>query len=103
MVTFKTNSYRDVSMFTSDAHVMLGLMGLSTTVPSAMKAEQVPAALERLRQAIETHGEQPSASGNESNNEDEEEEQPVLIKTRAFPLLELLSAAADANDYVIWE
>ncbi|MDZ7736170.1 MAG: DUF1840 domain-containing protein [Gammaproteobacteria bacterium] len=103
MVTFKTNNYRDVSMFAGDAHTLLGLMGVGIRVPGAVKAEQVPAALERLRKAIETHGEQPSPSGYESDDEDEEEEQPVLIKTRAFPLLELLSAAADANDYVIWE
>lgn len=102
MVTFKTNSYRDVQMFTSDAHTMLGLMGVRITVPSALKAEDVPAALDRLRNAIEHH-EAELHEAEDAGDEDDDEEDVIPLKTRAFPLIELLSSAASANDYVIWE
>lgn len=106
MVTFRTNSYRDVSMFTSDAHTMLRLMGLSTTVPSALKAEEVPAALERLKQGVAQREAELSESGDQDHDkdedEDDEENQAIPLGTRAFPLIELLGTAAENNEYVIW-
>ena len=103
MVTFKTNNYRHVQMITGDAHTLLGLMGVGTHVPGAIRAENVPAALERLKQAIAHHEERLAAQEQEGEDEDEDEEQSVPLKTRAFPLIELLSTAAEANDYVMWE
>lgn len=103
MVTFRTHSHGDVSMFTSDAHTMLKLMGLSTTVPSALRANDVPAALERLEKAIETREAIPREPEDAEEDEDEDREPPVPLRTRALPLMQLLKAAADANEHVIWE
>lgn len=103
MVTFKTKNYRSVSMLSRDANIMLRLMGLRPVVPGALNAEDVPTALEVLKKAIEIHGEEPTDTGNDGNDEDEEKQPPVVLKTRAFPLIELLSAAAESNEYVMWE
>lgn len=103
MVTFKTNNYRHVQMITGDAHTLLGLMGVGTKVPGALRSENVPAALERLKQAIAHHEERLAAQEDDNGDEDEEDEESVPLKTRAFPLIELLSTAAESNDYVMWE
>lgn len=102
MVTFQTDSYRNVMMFDSDARNMLGFMGLSDAVPSALKAEDVPAALERLKTAIE---QQPKSvePDMEYEGDNEEREPPVPLHTRALPLMELLQAAKNAKEHVIWE
>lgn len=101
MVNFKTRSYRSVSMFSRDANTMLRLMGLRPLVPGALNAEDIPAALQRLKKAIEAHGEESAESDNDGLDEDEEKKPPVLLKTRAFPLIELLSAAVETNEYVM--
>ncbi|MCS3903551.1 hypothetical protein J2T55_001577 [Methylohalomonas lacus] len=104
MVTFKTNSHRNIDMFTGDAHAMLKLMGLSTTVPSALRAEDVPAALERLQQAIENIQTPPQTmEPDEAEEEGDEADKPIALKTRAEPLIGLLATAARANEHVIWE
>jgi hypothetical protein len=53
LVTFSCPAYADITMFGDVAVRMLKLMGHSGTVPGALLAEDVPAALERLRSAIE--------------------------------------------------
>jgi len=105
MVTFRTNSHRDIDMFTSDAHTILKLMGLSTTVPSALRAEDVQPALDKLKQGIERHeaAQPPQAADQQDDEEDDDEPTPVPLHTRALPLIELLQAAANANEHVRWE
>ena len=105
MVTFRTNSHRDIDMFTSDAHTMLKLMGLSTTVPSALRAEDVQSALDRLKQGIERHeaAQTQQAEDQQDNEEDDDEPTPVPLHTRAMPLIELLQTAANANEHVSWK
>ncbi len=104
MVTFRTSSHGNIPMLDRDARTMLKLMGVSTTVPSALKAEDVPAARQRLKQAIENHDTPPpEPTPADAANDDDDEEPPVALKTRALPLLDLLAAAENANDYVIWE
>lgn len=100
MVTFQSPSYHDVMMFDTDARTMLRLMGLSDTVPSALAAEDVPAALDRLKQAIEN---EPVPTTEEEDEEDEEEEPAIPLRHRALPLIELLNAAARDQVHVIWQ
>jgi hypothetical protein len=98
LVTFKTDAHADITMFGKDALAMLSMMGHSTTVPGAMMADEVPAALARLTAAIEA--EKTSPSPVEGGYADEP---PVSIKLRAMPLMGLLAASAKAKDYVMWE
>lgn len=98
MVTFQTPDYHDVSMLDSDARYLLELMGLSTTVPGALAAEDVPAARDRLRRAV--NNQPPPAS----EDQDDEEEEPVVpLKHRALPLLELLTTAVNTQAHVMWQ
>ncbi len=52
LVTFTTKAYADITMFGDVALALLNMMGHSGTVPSAIRAEDVPATLSRLTAAI---------------------------------------------------
>jgi hypothetical protein len=80
-------------------------MGHSGTVPSAIRAEDVPGALARLEAAIA----QRKASGEGKAPEDDhgrdgdDVPRKVTLSQRAVPLLELLRAAAANKNDVMWD
>jgi len=97
LVTFTTDAYADVTMFGDVAHSMLKMMGHSGTVPSAILAQDVPAALSRLTAAVDAaKSSQPAADVNA-------DEPAVSLANRALPLINLLTAAAKAGSYVMWK
>ena len=97
LVTFTTDAYADITMFGDVALALLKMMGHSGTVPSAILAAEVPAALSRLTAGIEAAKAAPSV-----NNEDEDEPQ-VSLSNRALPLINLLTAATLEGCDVIWK
>lgn len=100
LVTFTTDDYGDVIMFGDLALAMLDMMGHSPTVPGAILAADVPAALGRLRAAIAATKDTPPVV-----DEDEEAtgEPAVSLSNRALPLISLLAAAAKSNSRVMWK
>ncbi|MBL8259306.1 MAG: DUF1840 domain-containing protein [Candidatus Competibacteraceae bacterium] len=107
IVTFKTKAHADIMMFGDIAVKLLKLMGHSGTVPSAMVAEDVPAALASLKKAIEAHKTANPQSAKPvkpaKKDDDEPEEIPVDLAQRALPLIQLLEAAAAAKADVMWD
>jgi hypothetical protein len=53
LVTFTTKAYANITMFGDVAVTLLKMMGHSGTVPGAILAADVPAALSRLTAAID--------------------------------------------------
>ena len=53
LLVFKSDAYADIIMFGDVAQQLLKMMGHSGTVPSAIQADDVPAALERLKRSLE--------------------------------------------------
>ncbi|PID60261.1 MAG: hypothetical protein CSB44_11040 [Gammaproteobacteria bacterium] len=101
LITFKTSSWADITMFGDAAVELLKLMGMSGNVPGALMAEDIPAALASLKERLSQREE---AEGNvHVVDEEEEGEVPVPLNHRAVPLIALLEAAAEAGDSVIWE
>jgi len=100
LVTFSCPAYADITMFGDVAVRLLKLMGHSGTVPSALLAEDVQAALERLEAAVEA-GEQLPEPDESAQREDDEP--AVSLPHRALPLIELLKAAAKAKCNVMWD
>lgn len=100
LVTFHTKNYADITMFGDIAVKLLHMMGHSGTVPSAISAEDIPAALEQLRAGI-------AAAAPDDVPDDDYQgdpiDRPVGIAQRAFPLIELLEAAAAGGHPVMWE
>ena len=101
LVTFETRAYANITMFGDVAITLLKYMGHSGTVPSAIKAEDIPAALERLKSAIAAEKTTTAAKSADAQD-DEADEDAVSLAHRAFPLIELLEAAAKADCDVMW-
>jgi hypothetical protein len=97
LVTFTTEAYADITMFGDVGLAMLKLMGHSATVPGAIRAEDVPAALERLTAAIATAPATAPTAGKEAD------EPLVSLRSRALPLIKLLQAAAKDGAFVSWK
>jgi hypothetical protein len=95
LVTFTTKSYADITMFGDVAVALLKMMGHSGTVPSAILAEDVPVALDRLKVAIKA-GKGAQATGGK-------EDEAVSMANRALPLINLLASAAKEKGDVTWK
>jgi hypothetical protein len=100
LVTFSCPAYADITMFGDVAVRLLKLMGHSGTVPGALLAEDVQAALERLEAAVEADKQLPEL---EESGEGDDDEPAVSLSHRALPLIELLKAAAKARCHVMWD
>ena len=102
LVTFRTSAYANITMFGDIAVTLLRMMGHSGTVPSAILAKDVPEALERLKAAVAKEKAAGGASA-QGAQDDESEEPRVSLAHRAFPLIELLEAAAKQKCDVMWD
>ena len=84
-------------MFGDVALSMLKMMGHSATVPGAILAADVPAALSKLTAAIDAEKDTVAV-------EDQDEDEPVVsMANRALPVIDLLAAAAKADCNVLWK
>lgn len=101
LVKFETNAFRSITMFGDVALKLLKLMGRSGKVPSAILPEDIPEALQRLRTGIEAQ-EAGATDGPDTEVADEDGGQYVSLRTRAFPLLEMLEAADREQVPVMW-
>ena len=97
LVTFTTKAYADITMFGEVGFAMLTMMGQSGTIPCAILAADVPAALSRLTAAINA---EKILSRLAHQNTDEPE---ISMANRALPLIDLLTAAAKAKCNVMWK
>jgi hypothetical protein len=103
LVTFKTDAYANITMFGDVAVTLLKLMGHSGTVPGALLAEDVPAALERLRSAVSANPDAPLGPAPASARDQDGEAPHVSLAHRALPLIELLAAASARGKNVMWD
>jgi hypothetical protein len=102
LVTFETKAHANITMFGDVAVTLLKLMGHSGSVPGALLAADVPAALERLRRAVAAQPDAPLDPATGAGAKDDGEERHVSLAHRALPLIELLSDAAAAGENVMW-
>jgi hypothetical protein len=100
LITFSTPAYPKITMFGDIAVKLLKLMGHSGKIPGALSAGDVPAALQKLRAGVQA---QAATEPETAENDDPAAEPRVGLATRAFPLIELLEAAAAAEKEVMWD
>jgi hypothetical protein len=98
MIVHFDSKVGQLTMMGDTALELLRMMGHSGTVPSAMLAPDIPAALSRLRAALDA---QPPVT---PPPEDDEEARRdfVPLRTRAYPLIELFERSAGAGVDVTW-
>lgn len=97
LVTFKTKAYSDITLFGYVAVPILKKMGHSGVVPGAILATDVPIALTRLLNALDSE----EAFEFSENNDSEKHE--VSMAHRSLPLINLLKAAVEGGCDVMWE
>ena len=100
-ITFKSKHAPNVLMLESVGLQMIKMMGRSPTVPSALAAEDVAHALDSLRANVALQ----SNSRVEEIDEGEEHDdrRSVSVAHRALPLINMLEAALEHGDHVIWD
>lgn len=77
---------------------MLKNMGLSEAIPGAILAEDVPAMLNNLTNAMKAN-----VGSSSESQKSAWDDQSVSQQSRAMPLIELLKAAAEQECNVMWE
>jgi len=90
------------TMFGDIAVALLKLMGHSGTVPGAILADDIPAALDRLRAGLHAQPEEPDSDEVPRDDQDEKPQPRVSIHKRAVPLIDLLTRSAQARSDVLW-
>ncbi len=97
LIKFSIISGQSVEMFEKDAKAILHAMDLSGKVPSAISAEDIPAAIKHLENTLS------SSSIDKDDDNKGGSEDAVGAKTKAFPLMELLKNAVQQNKSVMWD
>ena len=99
LVIFSNRLSGDITMFGDVAVQLLKLMGHSGTVPSALSAEDVPAALATLQNAMADIESLPEA---DLTQNEEDQVVSVSLAHRALPLIEMLQTSARDKSYLMW-
>ncbi|MBV1789738.1 DUF1840 domain-containing protein [Marinobacterium sp. D7] len=102
LITFRTDAYANITMLGDVALTMIRLMGHNDVVPGAILAADVPKAMNNLQRAIDEQP-MPADLTDGTTAEQEDENQKVSLANRAYPLLELLAAAAKNECDVMWD
>lgn len=103
LVTIHSKAWSSITLFGDVATRLLQMTGHSGTVPGALLAKDVAAALERLKQALADRGPDDAVdAGARVETDDADAPPPIGLRLRAHPLLELLAAAARQGEDVMW-
>lgn len=103
LVTFRSKAWSSIIMNRDVAVTLLKMAGHTGTVPSALLAADIPAALTRLNQGLDTADPTPGAGPAPASSDEPDEPPPVGLRLRAFPLIQMLKASAAKGQDVTWE
>ena len=89
------------------AVALLKAMGHSGTVPGAILAPELPAALAQLRRALDELAAQPPPSpptrAEGDDDEEREREPPVSLRMRAVPFIDMIETAIARGSDLMWD
>lgn len=104
LITFHSEAAASITYFEDIAVRLLKMMGHSGTVPGALLAADIPSAFARLQQALAAPvPEQHKGPHDQAHAGDTDAALPVSLRLRAYPLIQMLSAAALHGNDVTWE
>lgn len=102
---FKTQNTADTLLLHTDGDTLLRAMGIQPAPQGILLSVDIPSAIARIAAAIEAdeagHG-SPSQSA-EQGDLSVPQEEPVSLRQRAWPLLEMLRRAHAEGDFIVWE
>jgi len=104
LITSRSKSWSEIIMSGDVALTLLKMMGHSGAVPGALRSRSIPAALAQLKQALGRAGPAAEAVINPSPGTDNADTAPLAaLMQRSYPLIQLLSAAAQQECDVTWD
>lgn len=105
MIVYFSTSAGALTMYGDAAVALLKAMGHSGTVPGAILAADLPAALASLRRALDALAAQPSPPPGpvDEADDDRDRDPPVSLRMRAVPLLDMIETAIDRQSDLMWE
>lgn len=106
IVKFSTR-YGKLTMHGDVAVALLKGMGHTGTVPGAILAADLPAALASLQRMLELSGDSTGSAvpppPDEVDEEGREREPVITLRTRAVPLLDMMRTAIDRGSDLMWD
>lgn len=108
MIVKFTTRFGHLTMLGETAVSLLRLAGHSGTVPGAILAADLPAALRDLQRGLVASGDQPSPPPVLQDDEDTDDdagdrEPPVTLRKRAVPLIDMIETAIARGSDLMWE
>lgn len=96
-----------LTMHGDAAVALLKGMGHTGTVPGAILAADLPAALSSLQRMLEVSGDSTGSTApppsDDLDDEGREREPVITLRTRAVPLLDMMRTAIDRGSDLMWE
>ncbi|MCZ7565032.1 MAG: DUF1840 domain-containing protein [Burkholderiales bacterium] len=99
LITFRSK-VGDITMFGDVAVSLLKMAGHSGTVPGAILGKDIPAALAKLKHALNAL---PAEAQPDDRSDEEQDAPPIDLRKRAWPLVEQLERAARNEADVTWD
>lgn len=101
LVVFRSKAAGEFYMLSENAQTVFGAMGIAPAQQGVIPADQVPQALAKLQEAVD-RAQAPAQEEDEDDDPPPAMARPVGFAQRAFPLLEMLRAAAKQQVDVTW-
>ena len=105
LVTFKTRAAPDVQMLDNLADYLLGIIGKRLGERGVITHDELPTAIQKLESAIAFDKKELAEHDghfHEGEEGHEPHELPVGLAQRAFPFLEMLRLAKQADGDILW-
>ncbi|MGA7811406.1 DUF1840 domain-containing protein [Caballeronia sp.] len=105
LITFKTSAAPDVQMLDNLADYLLGIIGKRLGERGVITHEELPMAIQKLEAAIAFDKKELAEHDghfHEGEEGHEPHELPVGLAQRAFPFLEMLRLAKQADGDILW-
>lgn len=107
LIVFRSKAAGEIFMFAETTRRILEIIGRADAPRGVITAEQVPAALQQLQRAVEQEKAEAKAAAAAAEQADRRAEagdaaRPITLGQRAFPLIEMLRAAAQRKVDVTW-
>lgn len=110
LITFRSKAAAEITMYKEHAKRILDLLGkdvhrgviTADEAPQAIHAIETEIAETRAHPASDEVQQDIHAHAGDEDDPEHEEMQTVSFATRAFPLLEMLRAAASGGDDILW-
>lgn len=97
---FKSAATGDLIMLEPNGRRVLEIIGKDTGPKGIIQADQMPAALAALAQAIATEEADRQAAAGESDNA--AQPAPVSLRQRAVPFIDMLKRCSAAGKDIVW-